>query len=61
MGRRTITLVPAMQTVLKPGTGDDSVIWQQLDAKKSQTAQRHLHKKPLRPLKVGETVRIQPI
>ena len=61
MGRRTLTLIPTCESLLKPQDYSVNKERQLMEDKKSAVAERYQKRKTLRPLEVGETVRMQPI
>ena len=59
MGRRTCTLLPMSAAALKPERQPDEK--PTMEAKKLKTAEYHLHTHVLKPLDVGDQVRVQPL
>ena len=60
-GRRTRTLIPTLPEKLKPSTVDLDVQRKPIEQKKITVAERYAHRRALKPLSPGETVRMQPI
>lgn len=61
MGRRMKTLVPTNDTLLKPRHCFLEEERKLMQNKKSTVAERHQDRRSLRPLSIGEAVRMQPI
>lgn len=61
MGRRTATLVPTCDSLLKPKGYSLEKELRLMEDKRSGVAERYQNRTSLRPLRVGETVRMQPI
>ena len=59
MSRRTRTVVPTASALLQPQQNQDQK--EKLEAKKAKAAERFTGRRTLRPLNVGDCVRIQPI
>lgn len=59
MGRRTKTLIPTHNKLLKPNFTTDYKLHK--DIQKTRVAERHINNKELKPLNISDTVRIQPI
>ena len=61
MGRRTKTAIPTVNDHLMPSHISIEKERRQLENKHFAVADRHLNRKSLKPLNVGDTVRVQPI
>ena len=61
MGRRTRTLMPTFVDRLKPRNINIENDRKKMEDKRSKIADRHLNRRTLTPLHVGDTVRMQPI
>ena len=59
MGRRTNSLLPATSAALQPEKPVDERT--KMENKKMKAAERHLYRRTLAPLQVGDTIRLQPI
>ena len=60
-GRRTKTIIPTTSELLQPKYTDYQKAKMQLEDKKVTTAGRFAGKRTLKPLNIGDTVRMQPI
>lgn len=61
MSRRTKTIVPTTTQLLMPGGVDWQTEKEKKEKKQNKMAQRYVERRSLRPLQVGEKVRMQPI
>ena len=61
MGRRTRTLLPTSHRLLQPGDTDLQKIRQQLENQKIKIRKSQKDLKTLKPLKLNDPVRTQPI
>ena len=62
MGKRTKTIVPTTFNLLKPAAMEHIECRTQcIENKPAQVAERHINRRYLTPLQVGDTVRMQPI
>ena len=61
MGRRTKTAIPTVNDRLMPSHISIEKEKRQLEKKRFAVADRQLNRKSLKPLNVGDTVRVQPI
>lgn len=61
MGRRTRTLIPTKPSLLQPETVKPNLLQAQRENKQVRMSERFIHKRYLNPLKLNESVRLQPI